>query len=167
MCIVYLCLVSFMDIMFILCIMLLHFTHLYTVSQCRINKVYLSFCCRVLLLFYRMNAKYLFQQYVSLWEGSFTLDLIVSKCSSHLYNTFLELTQSIMDSSCLLFLLSVSVCWGSDDPWQCSDDVLKQWCMKYRQIKTFVLLHWPIIWQIGAPSCVYHEGGVCSPSSTQ
>lgn len=54
--------------------------------------------------------------------------------------------------------LSVSPClflsWRSHDPSQYSDDVFKQWCMKFRQIKTFVLPHWLIIWQIG-PCCVW------------
>lgn len=46
---------------------------------------------------------------------------------------------------------------GSHDPSQYSDDVFTQWCMKFSQIKTFVLPHWLIIWQIGGPLCVDTE----------
>lgn len=55
---------------------------------------------------------------------------------------------------CVSFSVSVSLRWISHDPSQYSDDVFKQWCMKFRQIKTFVLPHWLIIWQIGALLCV-------------
>lgn len=52
------------------------------------------------------------------------------------------------------FLDSLSLNWSSHDPSQYSDDVFKQWCMKFGQIKTFVLPRWLIIWQIGALLCV-------------
>lgn len=67
-----------------------------------------------------------------------------------------------------LFIISfldfcLSPGWSSHDPSQYSDDVFKQWCMKFGQIKTFVLPHWLIIWQIGALLCV---DTVKEPSTT-
>lgn len=55
---------------------------------------------------------------------------------------------------CVSVSVSLSLSWSSHDPSQYSDDVFKQWCMKFGQIKTFVLPHWLIIWQIGALLCV-------------
>lgn len=72
-------------------------------------------------------------------------------CMYKLFIHFALFTISFLD-------LSVSAClslsWRSHDPSQYSDDVFKQWCMKFGQIKTFVLPHWLIIWQIG-PCCVW------------
>lgn len=52
------------------------------------------------------------------------------------------------------FRPSLRLSWSSHDPSQYSDDVFKQWCMKFGQIKPFVLPHWLIIWQIGSLLCV-------------
>lgn len=125
-------------------------------------------CVQLFYITWKLNIYGLCQNMLAfrkLWEGTFAHNLFGSIFSSHHYNIFVGLTQCLMDSACLLFSLSVSTCWSSDDPWQCSD-VLKQWCMKFGQIKTFVLLHWLIIWQIGAPSCVYtvKELSVSHPS---